>query len=73
MPRQHAHVFLADKVRAQIRTIYGRCTLIGDRSGQCLVSDGFETKIGITDKAKPIQNGKFPIHTLGQRATFSAL
>jgi hypothetical protein len=39
--------------------------MIGDRPGQCLVSDGFETKTGRADKAKPIQTGKFAIHTLG--------
>ncbi len=43
----------------------GRNSLIGDRPGQCLVSDGFETKIGRADKAKPIQTERFDIHTLG--------
>ena len=34
---------------------------------QCLVSDGFETKLGRTDKVIPIQTGKLAIHTLGQK------
>jgi hypothetical protein len=40
---------------------------------QCLVSDGFETKLGRTDKVIPIQTGKLAIHTLGHLPTFSAL
>jgi hypothetical protein len=31
----------------------------------CLVSDGFETKAGMTDKAIPILSEKFAIHTSG--------
>ncbi len=42
-----------------------RYPLIGDRPGQCLVLDGFKTRIGKADKAKPIQTKKFAIHTLG--------
>jgi hypothetical protein len=46
--------------------------MIGDRPGQCLVSDGFETKTGRADKAKPIQTGKFAIHTLGHERAFAS-
>ena len=60
----------AAKARARGRAALGRYPLIGDRPGQCLVSDGFETRIGRADKAKPIQTKKFAIHTLGQSATF---
>ena len=42
-------------------------------NGQRLVSDGFETRIGRADKAKPIQPKKFSIHALGHLPTFSAL
>ncbi len=63
----------AAKARAQGRAALGRYPLIGDRLGQCLVSDGFETRIGRADKAKPVQTKKFAIHTLSQTATFSAL
>ena len=44
---------------------------LSDRPGQCLVSDGFETRIGRADKVKPIRTGKFPIHTLGQLHAFA--
>ena len=64
---------LAAKVRDQGRAALGRYPPIGDRLGQCLVSDGFETRIGRADKAKSIQTKKFAIHTLGQRATFGTL
>jgi hypothetical protein len=63
----------AAKIRAHVRAAYGRYPLIGDRPGQCLVSDGFETRIGRADKAKPIQTEKFAIHTLGHVPTFSTL
>jgi hypothetical protein len=39
--------------------------------GQCLVSDGFEIKARTTDKAIPVQTGKFAIHTLGHVPTFA--
>ena len=38
---------------------------------QFLVSDGFETKIGRADRAKPVQTKKFAIHTLGHVPTFA--
>ena len=63
----------ATKARAQGRAALGSCLHIGDRPGQCLVSDGFETRIGWADKVKPIQTERFSIHTLGQTATFSTL
>ncbi len=63
---------LAAKVRDQGRAALGRYPLIGDRPGQCLVSDGFETRIETTDKAKPIQSKKFAIHTLGHEYVFAA-
>ncbi len=59
------------KARAQGRAALRRYSLIGDRPGQCLVSDGFETRIGRADKAKPIQTGKFAIHTLGHELPFA--
>ena len=64
------NVFFAAKVRAQGRAAYGRYPLIGDRPRQCLVSDGFETRIGRADKAKSFQTKKFAIHALGQTTTF---
>ncbi len=70
---QHrAYVSFAAKARAQVRAAYGRYPLIGDRPGQCLVSDGFETRIRRADKAKPIQTKIFAIHTLGHVCAFSA-
>ncbi len=62
----------AAKARAQVRAALGRYPLIGDRPGQCLVSDGFETRIGRADRAKPIQAKKFAIHTLGHLCAFAA-
>ena len=44
-----------------------------DASRQCLVSDGFETKIGRAEKAKSSQTKKFAIHTLGHEATLGSL
>ncbi len=61
----------AAKDRAHVRAAYGRYPLIGDRPGQCLVSDGFETRIGRADEAKPIQTNKFAIHTLGHELPFA--
>ena len=61
----------AAKARAQGRAALGRYPLICDRPGQCLVSDGFETRIGRDDKAKPTQTKKFAIHTLGQEYAFA--
>ena len=54
---------LAAKVRDQGRAALGRYPPIGDRLGQCLVSDGFETRIGRADKAKSIQtkNSRFTL------------
>jgi hypothetical protein len=40
--------------------------------GQSLVSDGFMTKVGATDKAIPTLSEKFAIHTLGQEYALSA-
>jgi hypothetical protein len=57
----------------QGRAAVGRYSRIGNRRGQCLVSDGFETKVGTTDEAIPTLSKKFAIHTLGQTATFSTL
>ncbi len=55
----------------QGRAAVGRYSRIGNRRGQCLVSDGFETRIGKADKAKPIQTKKIAIHTLGHQYAFS--
>ena len=60
----------AAKVRAQGRAASRRYPLIGDRPGQCLVSDGFKTRIGRADRAKPIQTKKIAIHTMGHIPTF---
>ena len=49
----------------------GAIPVIGDRPGQCLVSDGFETKTGRAHKAKPTQIKKFAIHTLGHELPFA--
>ncbi len=69
--RPSREVYFATKVRDQGRAALGRYPLIGDRLGQCLASDGFETRIGKADKAKPIQTKKFAIHTLGHVPTFA--
>ncbi len=55
-----------------IFAVYAAVDDTGDCPGQCLVSDGFETRIGRVDKAKPIQTKKFAIHTLGQEYALSA-
>jgi hypothetical protein len=65
------YVRKAAKVRAQGRAALGRYPLIGDRLGQCLVSDGFETRIGSADKTIPIQTVRFAIHTSGHERAFS--
>ncbi len=70
--RRHTYVGLAAKAAGQGRAALGRYPLIGDRLGQCLGSDGFETRIGKVDKAKPIQTKKFAVHTLGHEPSFSA-
>ncbi len=55
-----------------IFALYSAVDDTGDRLGKCLVSDGFETRIGRADKANPIQTKKFAIHTLGHEPTFAA-
>jgi len=63
----------APHVRERLVAELGRLKgiFIGDRPGQCLVSDGFETRIGRADKPKPTQSKKFAIHTLGHERAFS--
>ena len=69
--RPSTNFSFAAKARARGRAALGPYPLIVDRLGQCLVSDGFETRIGRADKAKPIQTKKFAIHTLGHVPTFA--
>ncbi len=61
------------KVRSLGKAALGRYPLVGDRLGQCMVSDGFETRKGSADKAKPIQTKKIAIHTLGQKYAFATV
>ena len=70
--RHCAYVFFAAKVRAQGRAALGRYPLICDCLGQCLVSDGFEIRIGSADKTIPVQTERFAIHTLGHKHAFAA-
>ncbi len=69
--RRHTYVGLAAKAVGQGRAALGRYPLIGDRLGQCLASDGFETRIGRADKAKSILSKNFAIHTLGHELPFA--
>jgi hypothetical protein len=69
---KHGTDFLnAAKIRSRGRAAMRRYPQFGDHPGQCLVLNGFETRIGRADKAIPILSKKFSIHTLGQTATFS--
>jgi len=56
-------------LRATLRPSDNR--LVGDRPGQCPVSDGFETEIVTTDRGIPLQTKESAIHTLGHVPTFA--